>query len=70
MTFETLLEGIGELEFGRNKEQVEFFESKIVETWDIGGLLIFRASLMESSNGDFYIPEQYDDFTIASLIAA
>lgn len=70
MTFEQLLNGIKGLESDRSPKQIECFETKIRNTWGSQGAIIFRASLMTSPDGDFYIPEQYDDFTIASLIVA
>lgn len=70
MTFEQLLEGIGELEFGRNKEQVEYFRENIKKQWGYRGIEVFRAAIMQNPDGSYYIPEQYDDFTIASLIAS
>ncbi len=70
MTFEKLLNGIKGLESDRTERQINCFAEKIAPVWGNKGVTIFRASLMESPDGNYYIPEQYDAFTIASLITS
>ena len=70
MTFDKLLNGIKGLNSDRSQKQIDCFTEKIEATWGSYGVIIFRASLMESPDGNYYIPEQYDHFTIASLIAS
>ena len=70
MTFDQLLNGIKGLESDRNGRQINCFMVKIGATWGAAGVTIFQASLMQDPDGNYYIPEQYDHFTIASLIAA
>lgn len=70
MTFDQLLNGIKGLESDRTNTQINCFAEKIGRVWGANGVVIFRASLMESPDGNFYIPEKYDHFTIASLIAS
>lgn len=70
MTFEQLLNGIKGLECSRDQRQIDCFSTKIQNTWGAMGGMIFERSLMQDPDGNYYIPEQYDHFTIASLVAA
>jgi len=70
MTFDQLLNGIKGLECSRNQRQIDCFAEKIRSTWGPASAAIFQRSLMKSPDGNYYIPEQYDRFTIASLIAS
>lgn len=70
MTFDQLLNGIKGLECSRNQKQIDCFSAKIREQWGARGVMVFRASLMQDPDDNYYIPDQYDHFTIASLVAA
>jgi len=70
MTFDKLLNGIKGLESHRSERQINYFTEKIRDTWGGTGVLIFRSSLMQDTDNNYYIPESYDHFTIASMIAA
>lgn len=70
MTFDQLLNGIKGLESERNQRQINFFSAKIRKQWGDRGITVFQAALMQDPDENYYIPEQYDAFTIASLIAA
>ncbi len=70
MTFDKLLNGIKGLESHRDQKQIDCFAEKIAPIWGNKGVYIFRTSLTQDPEGNFYIPENYDHFTIASLIAS
>ena len=70
MTFDKLLNGIKGLESHRNQQQIDCFSAKIREQWGDRGVTVFQACLMQDPDNNYYIPENYDHFTIASLIAA
>ena len=70
MTFDQLLGDIKGLECSRNQRQIDCFSAKIREQWGGHGHTVFQAALMQDPDDNYYIPDQYDRFTIASLIAS
>jgi len=70
MTFNELLQALKEFKTDRTREQLSCLVQRIQETWGVTGVLILDAALICSvDETHVYIPDDYDRFTIASLIA-
>lgn len=70
MTFDELLEALNEFEFDYTEYQVSILAERVETQWGLVAVMVLHAAISCSGNQDnFYIPDTYDCFTIASLIA-